>query len=194
MPDTDNSSEEIRRFVAQWLLEENRRTAVADFQRPYTWSESHVTAFTESLFDSLFHSETSAPDIGVVVIEKTSDTDFIVDGQQRLLTFALLIVEWYGEEIRGARKLGVKKWSRLGELLQTNNLQSTIHARRIRRIIRNVCQRRSDASAASKGERLALLRSVTFSIVALNSVPFTFTIIFISEISPVSESSAVFPV
>lgn len=31
MPDTDNNTEEIRRFVAQWLLEENRRTAVADF-------------------------------------------------------------------------------------------------------------------------------------------------------------------
>lgn len=166
MPDTDNNSEEIRRFVAQWLLEENRRTAVADFQRPYTWSESHVTAFTESLLDSLFRPEKGSPDIGVVVIEETSDADFIVDGQQRLLTFALLIVEWYGEEILGARKLGVRTWSRLRQLLRTNNLQSTVHASRIRRIIRNVCQRRSDASAASKGERLALLRSVTFSIVS----------------------------
>lgn len=166
MPDTDNNTEEIRRFVAQWLLEENRRTAVADFQRPYTWSESHVTAFTESLLDSLFRPENGSPDIGVVVIEETSDADFIVDGQQRLLTFALLIVEWYGEEILGARKLGVRMWSRLRQLLRTNNLQSTVHASRIRRIIRNVCQRRSDASAASKGERLALLRSVTFSIVS----------------------------
>lgn len=166
MPDTDNNTEEIRRFVAQWLLEENRRTAVADFQRPYTWSESHVTAFTESLLDSLFRPEKGSPDIGVVVIEETSDADFIVDGQQRLLTFALLIVEWYGEEILGARKLGVRTWSRLRQLLRTNNLQSTVHASRIRRIIRNVCQRRSDASAASKGERLALLRSVTFSIVS----------------------------
>ena len=166
MPDTDNNTEEIRRFVAQWLLEENRRTAVADFQRPYTWSESHVTAFTESLLDSLFRPEKGSPDIGVVVIEETSDADFIVDGQQRLLTFALLIVEWYGEEILGARKLGVRMWSRLRQLLRTNNLQSTVHASRIRRIIRNVCQRRSDASAASKGERLALLRSVTFSIVS----------------------------
>lgn len=166
MPDTDNNTEEIRRFVAQWLLEENRRTAVADFQRPYTWSESHVTDFTESLLDSLFRPEKGSPDIGVVVIEETSDADFIVDGQQRLLTFALLIVEWYGEEILGARKLGVRTWSRLRQLLRTNNLQSTVHASRIRRIIRNVCQRRSDASAASKGERLALLRSVTFSIVS----------------------------
>ena len=166
MPDADNNTEEIRRSVAQWLLEENHRTAVADFQRPYTWSESHVTAFTESLLDSLFQPETGAPDIGVVVIEETSDTDFIVDGQQRLLTFALLIVEWYGEMILNAKRLGVKQPSRLKHLLQTNNLQSTIHARRIRRIIRNVCQRRSDASAASKGERLTLLRSVTFSIVA----------------------------
>lgn len=166
MPDTDNNTEEIRRFVAQWLLEENRRIAVADFQRPYTWSESHVTAFTESLLDSLFRPEKGSPDIGVVVIEETSDADFIVDGQQRLLTFALLIVEWYGEEILGARKLGVRTWSRLRQLLRTNNLQSTVHASRIRRIIRNVCQRRSDASAASKGERLALLRSVTFSIVS----------------------------
>ena len=66
----------------------------------------------------------------------------------------------------GARKLGVRTWSRLRQLLRTNNLQSTVHASRIRRIIRNVCQRRSDASAASKGERLALLRSVTFSIVS----------------------------
>lgn len=142
MPDTDNSTEEIRRFVAQWLLEENRRTAVADFQRPYTWSESHVTAFTESLLDSLFHPETSAPDIGVVVIEKTSDTDLIVDGQQRLLTFALLIIEWYGEEILRAKKLGVKKDSRLSYLLQIPC------APEIRRIIRNVCQSHPKAQCA----------------------------------------------
>lgn len=165
MPDTDNNLQEIRRFVAKWLLEEDRRTTIADFQRPYAWSESHVTAFTESLLDTLFHPEKGAPDIGVVVIEETFNGDFLVDGQQRLLTFALFIIEWYGEEILGARKLGVRKYSRLRHLLQTHNLQSAIHARRIRRIIRNVCQRRSDANDASKGKRLDLLRNVTFSIV-----------------------------
>lgn len=167
MPDTDNSTEEIRRFVAQWLLEENRRTAVADFQRPYTWSESHVTAFTESLLDSLFHPETSAPDIGVVVIEKTSDTDLIVDGQQRLLTFALLIIEWYGEEILRAKKLGVKKDSRLSYLLQIPC------APEIRRIIRNVCQSHPKAQCALKGEKRNLLWSVSFSIEKKSEVPYS---------------------
>ena len=166
MTETDRNSDGIKKSVADWLLQEDQPTAVADFQRPYTWSESHVTAFTQSLLDALFHPEKGAPDIGVVVIEKTSDTDFIVDGQQRLLTFALFVLEWYGRGILERYYRGVKKRSRLRQLLQTHNLQSTIHARWIRSIIRNVCQRSPEAQSVSKQDaKYNLLRNVTFSIV-----------------------------
>lgn len=166
MTETDRNSDGIKKSVADWLLQEDQPTAVADFQRPYTWSESHVTAFTQSLLDALFHPEKGAPDIGVVVIEKTSDKDFIVDGQQRLLTFALFVLEWYGRGILERYYRGVKKRSRLRQLLQTHNLQSTIHARWIRSIIRNVCQRSPEAQSVSKQDaKYNLLRNVTFSIV-----------------------------
>ena len=166
MTDTEPSSDGIKKSVADWLLREDHSTAVADFQRPYTWSESHVTAFTQSLLDAMLHPEKGAPDIGVVVVEKTSDADFIVDGQQRLLTFALFVLEWYGKGILGRYKRGVKKLSRLRQLLETHNLQSTIHARWMRRIIRNVCQRSPEAQSVTKpDEKYQLLRSVTFSIV-----------------------------
>lgn len=168
MTDNEPSSDGIKKSVADWLLREDHSTAVADFQRPYTWSESHVTAFTQSLLDALFHPEKGAPDIGVVVIEKTSSADFIVDGQQRLLTFALFVLEWYGSGILDWCGGGVKMRSRLRQLLKTHNLQSTIHARWIRRIIRNVCQRSPAAQSATKGKKYHLLRSVTFSVVTFH--------------------------
>ena len=69
----DQGSEYLKKFVVAWLCEKGHHIAIADYQRSYAWSESHVTAFVETLLDALADEErgagTRAPDIGVVVIE-----------------------------------------------------------------------------------------------------------------------------
>lgn len=185
METADQGSKDLKRSVVKWLCEKGHHIAVADYQRSYAWSESHVTAFVETLLDALADEEkgagTRAPDIGVVVIEKTksdetssdtpsSDTSkearfHVVDGQQRLLTFSLLVVALCGETVCGTENGDRNRSSRLRQLLHPQNLESVIHARRTGRRIRNVLSRRPALTALPAEERLALLSAVTFSVV-----------------------------
>lgn len=185
METADQGSKDLKRSVVKWLCEKGHHIAVADYQRSYAWSESHVTAFVETLLDALADQErgagTRAPDIGVVVIEKTqsdeassdtpsSDTSkevrfHVVDGQQRLLTFSLLVVALCGDAVCGPENVDRSQSTRLQQLLHPQNLESVIHARRTGRRIRNVLSRRPALTALPAEERLALLSAVTFSVV-----------------------------
>lgn len=184
MGNTYHGSKDVKCSVVEWLRGEDH-VAIADYQRSYAWSESHVTAFVETLLNALADEEkgagTRAPDIGVVVIEKTksdetssdtpsSDTSkearfHVVDGQQRLLTFSLLVVALCGETVCGTENGDRNRSSRLRQLLHPQNLESVIHARRTGRRIRNVLSRRPALTALPAEERLALLSAVTFSVV-----------------------------
>ena len=184
MGNTYHGSKDVKCSVVEWLRGEDH-VAIADYQRSYAWSESHVTAFVETLLDALADQErgagTRAPDIGVVVIEKTqsdeassdtpsSDTSkevrfHVVDGQQRLLTFSLLVVALCGDAVCGPENVDRSQSTRLQQLLHPQNLESVIHARRTGRKIRNVLTRRPALTALPAGERLALLSAVTFSVV-----------------------------
>lgn len=184
METADQDSEDLKKSVVEWLSEKEH-IAIADYQRSYAWSESHVTAFVETLLDALADEErgagTRAPDIGVVVIEKTksdetsSDTPssdaskeerfHVVDGQQRLLTFSLLVAALCGETVCGTENVDRSQSTRLQQLLHPQNLESVIHARRTGRRIRNVLSRRPALTALPAEERLALLSAVTFSVV-----------------------------
>lgn len=181
MENVDHGSKDLKQSVVEWLCEEGHHIAIADYQRSYAWSESHVTAFVETLLDALADEErgagTRAPDIGVMVIEKTksdetSSSDMpkevrfhVVDGQQRLLTFSLLVAALCGETVCGTENVDRSQSPRLRQLLHPQNLESVIHARRTGRKIRNVLSRRPALTALSAEERLALLSSVTFSVV-----------------------------
>lgn len=188
METADQGSKDLKRSVVKWLCEKGHHIAVADYQRSYAWSESHVTAFVETLLDALADeekgAETRAPDIGVVVIEKTksdetssdtpsSDTSkearfHVVDGQQRLLTFSLLVVALCGETVCGTENGDRNRSSRLRQLLHPQNLESVIHARQVARKIRNLLSRRPELRALEKLDRegkLAWLAPVTFSVV-----------------------------
>ena len=188
METADQGSKDLKRSVVKWLCEKGHHIAVADYQRSYAWSESHVTAFVETLLDALADeekgAETRAPDIGVVVIEKTksdetssdtpsSDTSkearfHVVDGQQRLLTFSLLVVALCGETVCGTENGDRNRSSRLRQLLHPQNLESVIHARQVARKIRNLLSRRPEFRALEKLDRegkLAWLAPVTFSVV-----------------------------
>ena len=184
MGNTYHGSKDVKCSVVEWLRGEDH-VAIADYQRSYAWSESHVTAFVETLLDALADQErgagTRAPDIGVVVIEKTqsdeassdtpsSDTSkevrfHVVDGQQRLLTFSLLVVALCGDAVCGPENVDRSQSTRLRQFLHLQNLESVIHARRTGRRIRNVLSRRPALTALPAEERLALLSAVTFSVV-----------------------------
>lgn len=184
MGNTYHGSKDVKCSVVEWLRGEDH-VAIADYQRSYAWSESHVTAFVETLLDALADQErgagTHAPDIGVVVIEKTqsdeassdtpsSDTSkevrfHVVDGQQRLLTFSLLVVALCGDAVCGPENVDRSQSTRLQQLLHPQNLESVIHARRTGRKIRIVLTRRPALTALPAEERLALLSAVTFSVV-----------------------------
>mgnify|MGYP005887260281 CR=1 FL=1 len=167
--------ETVNLSVVDWLLFEDTTINIANYQRPYVWSESHVTAFTENLLNTLLNREKGAPDIGVIIIERTPKGEYIADGQQRLLTFALFMEEFYGKGLRDARKIGVIKNSRFRSLLEfpTGNLQTVIHARQAQRTIRTLLSQRQDLAKLknrksfkeSKKNWITFLKSVTFSLV-----------------------------
>jgi len=68
----------------------NRNLKIPDFQRPYKWKSKNVLQLIDDI--SRFKSETPYR-IGTIVIWKDKETDLlnIVDGQQRTITFLLLI-------------------------------------------------------------------------------------------------------
>lgn len=90
--------ESVSRPLEDWLLEPGK-LAVADYQRAYAWSESLATEFAEDICQAVFADEPQLVDVGVVVIEHTKEDDVIADGQQRLMTFALLMLELLGSSV-----------------------------------------------------------------------------------------------
>lgn len=155
--------ESVSRPLEDWLLEPGK-LAVADYQRAYAWSESLATGFAEDICQAVFADEPQLVDVGVVVIEHTKEDDVIADGQQRLMTFALLMLELLGSSVPKPQE-GKPETSRLSSLLQgaAGNLETVIHARRMRRLIRNVAARFLPAPSAQKK-----LKYVTFSIASFD--------------------------
>ena len=60
------------------------------YQRPYRWSEKHVS---QLIHDIIHHQDKSSYRLGTIVVHEDEDSKLsIVDGQQRLLTLALMVV------------------------------------------------------------------------------------------------------
>lgn len=93
--DTVDETADSTIAVAHWLREPERLTT-AFYQRPYVWDESLVTSFVKGLLSE--DPLERITDLGLVVLEKTPEGGFAVsDGQQRLVTFALLLKALSGE-------------------------------------------------------------------------------------------------
>lgn len=146
--------------VVDWLSEA-RPLRIADYQRPYSWGEKLIVSFTDSILRGLYSTETGeSPDIGVIVIEETPNCEFIADGQQRIMTFALLMIEALHLKAKflPGCKLGSK--SRLASLVNSSTsnvttLQNTIVARRH---IRSVLAKYPEFMRLKTKEKLDLLR------------------------------------
>jgi uncharacterized protein with ParB-like and HNH nuclease domain len=75
------------------ILTENKKYIIPSYQRPYSWQTEHV----EKLLDDIVHSYQSNENeyfIGsVICINKGGNTFEVVDGQQRLTTLSLILLQ-----------------------------------------------------------------------------------------------------
>jgi len=72
------------------ILTETKRYIIPSYQRPYSWSDEHVTKFIEDIHES-FTEKRSEYFIGsLICIDKGKEEYEVVDGQQRLTTLTLL--------------------------------------------------------------------------------------------------------
>lgn len=139
----------------EWL-QEDEETSLSLCQRPYEWSDTLVTAFLTDILDATKVN----PDIGLVTIERDGNGIKILDGQQRLLTFALFLHE-----------LGEEKGTRLKRLLEqpAASLASVRRAQEVRKLMREFIATRSVGMQKVHELLLECLKKVTFGIVELSS-------------------------
>lgn len=123
------------RKLLEWF-EETGNLSIANYQRPYAWTESLIVNFTENILKAISSGsdgELVSPDIGLIVIEKKGEEEFVADGQQRLLTMALILLEALPQYSL------ISENSRLKSLLKSNvlNLQTYRRIVEARKYIKN---------------------------------------------------------
>ena len=64
---------------------------IPDYQREYVWEEEHVTALMEDIIGACNHSFEKQYFVGTIVVCKGNGRYEVIDGQQRLTTFFILI-------------------------------------------------------------------------------------------------------
>ncbi len=69
--------------------------AVADYQRPYKWSERSVNLLIDDLKEIAQDPSGIHYRLGTIIVHKDSNKLNIVDGQQRVITLALLLIALY---------------------------------------------------------------------------------------------------
>lgn len=123
--------------LCSWLTGKHS-ISIAHYQRPYSWSDSHVLSFTSNLISSIEDHSciNSLADIGLVIVEKKGDHEYIADGQQRLLTFLMLYwALFYDPHSSKLYKIGQSKNNRCSQILSSatdiETLTRLIHAREI---------------------------------------------------------------
>ncbi len=158
--------------LVEWLSE-SHPIRIADYQRPYSWGENLVVSFTDSILRATNSTKTGeSPDIGTIIIEDTKDGELIADGQQRIMTFALLLIEalHIKSNFLPGLKLGSK--SRLAYLVNTStgNVATLQNAIIARRHIRAVLAKYPEFMASTAKEKLDLLReSITMAPIVLKN-------------------------
>lgn len=172
MEDVNLSEEQSLEFrdcsknLLEWFTERGN-LSIANYQRPYAWTESLIVNFTENILKAITKAKDGqqtcvSPDIGLIVTEQHKDKEFIADGQQRLLTMALIIQEVGTQE---GKPLVFPEDSRLMNLLNSSvlNLQTYQHIAEARKFIKN---------SLSKYDNLSLesFKHVTFAVTELSCI------------------------
>ena len=97
------------------------------YQRPYEWGEKHIDDFLSSIFEGFKAKKEQKLDkktifFGTIQLNKENGQYDIVDGQQRIITFLLLltVLEYYVKETRNNSSVIVSKSDELKKALDSN--------------------------------------------------------------------------
>ena len=75
------------------VLTGNKKYSVPSYQRPYRWDAENAEQLAKDIYDS-FRSQEQGYFIGSIICIKTGDREFeVVDGQQRLITLTLIVLQ-----------------------------------------------------------------------------------------------------
>jgi len=61
------------------------------YQRPYKWKQHHVIQLLDDLYENIFLKKKGLYRVGSIILHKENEIKNVVDGQQRLTTFTLLL-------------------------------------------------------------------------------------------------------
>ena len=82
---------------------DNVRLTIPNYQRPYKWTARNVIQLLDDLVEAC-NAEKEVYRVGTLILHNENDTYNIVDGQQRIITFSLLLYALYELENLENRK------------------------------------------------------------------------------------------
>lgn len=122
----DVMQDRAKHYALEWLQEPGN-LRIAEYQRPYCWPESFITNFVRTILGAFDEASSNfgPADLGLIVLETYQENgnkiESIADGQQRLMTFALLAVAVLGE--KEFKEKPDFPGSRIGNLLGASTLR-----------------------------------------------------------------------
>ena len=69
------------------------------YQRPYKWKQNHVIQLLDDLYENVLLKKTSLYRVGSIILHQENEIKNVVDGQQRLTTFTLILQYLFSEGI-----------------------------------------------------------------------------------------------
>jgi len=72
------------------LFSERFQFEIPNFQRPFSWKKNNFDKFFEYIYDA-FTNKQDEYFLGSIILQKDDDLYYIIDGQQRLMTVAVLL-------------------------------------------------------------------------------------------------------
>lgn len=83
---------EAEKILLKNLFSNNFWFIIPSYQRPYVWQEDNVNELLDDLFYAFKNKEKNEYFLGSLVLKKRNDKEYeVLDGQQRLTTFTILI-------------------------------------------------------------------------------------------------------
>ncbi len=90
-----NGTIEADKRILQKIFSEDFWFVVPEYQRPYVWQKDNIEELIEDLYYAFENKEDNDYFLGSLVLKKTENSEFneyeVLDGQQRLTTFFMMI-------------------------------------------------------------------------------------------------------
>jgi len=78
------------KIAVKEIFGEKYRFEIPNFQRPFSWKRENFEKLFENIYDAL-ESNQSEYFMGSIILQKQKDYYYIIDGQQRLISLAILL-------------------------------------------------------------------------------------------------------